>query len=268
MRRMLLAAAFALAFHGWLLSSQCVWLLPESPTVVLRRSVTISLIPAPSTPEKPAPSSPTAEKKDVKPPPEVASRVDTGKQPAPPVKKEKPPAPKPAPAVQETPDQAPSPEPTAKTEPAIMAPPPAQFSSLFDSVKSSDDATFIPEGIAALSKDTEASPVDAKETDAPHGTAAPAGPALTEARPLYRQNPPPEYPRLARRRGYQGTVVLEVLVDKTGRVQDLKIDESSGHGALDRAAKRAVKGWRFAPGRRGNDPVDMWVKVPVRFELK
>ncbi len=268
MRRMLLAAAFALAFHGWLLSSQCARLLPESPTAGLRRTVRISLTPAPSTPEQPTPASTPAEKKDVKPPPEAASQLDTGKKPAPPVKKEKPPAPKPAPAVQETPVEAPSPEPTAKTEPVVEAPPPAQFSSLFDSVKPSNDAPFIPEGIAALSKDAEASPFDAKKTNAPRAAAEDADPALTEARPLYRENPPPEYPRLARRRGYQGTVVLDVLVDKTGRVKELKVEESSGHGSLDRAAKQAVKRWRFAPGRRGDDPVDMWVKVPVRYELK
>jgi len=268
MRRMLLAAAFALAFHGWLLSSQCAWLLPESPTAALRRSVKISLTPAPSTPEKPAPASTPAEKKDLKPPPEVASQVEPGKKPAPLVKKEKPPAPKPAPAVQKTLVEAPSPKPTAKTEPVIEAPPPAQFSSLFDSVKPSNDAPFIPEGIAALSRDAEASPFDAKETNAPRGAVEDAGPALTEARPLYRENPPPEYPRLARRRGYQGTVILDVLVDKTGGVKQLKIEGSSGHGSLDRAAKQAVKRWRFAPGRRGDEPVDMWVKVPVRYELK
>jgi protein TonB len=265
---MLLAAAFALAFHGLLLTSQCAWLLPESPTAALPRSVKISLTPAPSTPEKPAPASTPTEKKDDKPPPEAPFQGDNGKKPAPPVKKEKPPAPKPAPAVQETPVEAHWPEPTAKTEPVVEATPSAQFSSLFDSVRSSSNEPLIPEGIAELSKDAEASPSDAKETNAPRGAVEDAGPALTEARPLYRRNPPPEYPRLARRRGYQGTVLLDVLVDKTGRVKELRVEESSGHGSLDRAAKRAVKGWRFSPGRRGDDPVDMWVKVPVRYELK
>ena len=40
-----------------------------------------------------------------------------------------------------------------------------------------------------------------------------------EATPLYRQNPVPEYPLIARKRGYQGTVVLEVLVTREGKVE-------------------------------------------------
>ncbi len=39
-------------------------------------------------------------------------------------------------------------------------------------------------------------------------TSAAAG--LIMARPLYRKNPPPQYPKRARRKGYEGTVILEV----------------------------------------------------------
>ena len=91
---------------------------------------------------------------------------------------------------------------------------------------------------------------------------------VTEAVPLYKVNPPPEYPRLARKRGYQGTVVLEVLVDRNGRVGDLRLFTSSGHSILDRKAMASVKGWLFEPGMKGDKKLDMWVRVPVRFELK
>lgn len=263
MRPMLLAAVFALAFHGWLLSSQFTWLLPETPAAALRRSVRISLTPAPAKTAAPVKS---AAKKEEKPPPVEAPRPAAEKKPAPPAKTEKPPAPKPAPAVQENTAEAPPPEPAPKPPPIAVPPPPTPFSSLFDSVKSSSREPLIPEGLAAISTAPETAP-DAEAT-APAGAVDSGGPDLTEARPLYRQNPPPDYPRLARRRGYQGTVLLDVLVDKTGRARDVKVDESCGHGSLDRAAKKAVKGWRFEPGRRGDDPVDMRVKVPVRFELK
>jgi len=36
---------------------------------------------------------------------------------------------------------------------------------------------------------------------------------------------------------------------------------------LDRAAVNSVRKWFFEPGRRGNDKMDMWVKVPVTFKL-
>ena len=91
---------------------------------------------------------------------------------------------------------------------------------------------------------------------------------IHEARPIYRSNPPPEYPRIARIRGYQGDVMLDVLVNKDGRVHDLKIHRSSGHPILDRSAISTVKHWLFEPGMVGEEKVNMWVRVPIRFELK
>jgi protein TonB len=93
-------------------------------------------------------------------------------------------------------------------------------------------------------------------------------PVVREAVPLYKVNPPPEYPRLARKRGYQGTVVLDVLVDQNGKVGDLRLFTSSGHSILDRKAMASVKEWLFEPGLKGDKKLDMWVRVPVRFELK
>ena len=91
---------------------------------------------------------------------------------------------------------------------------------------------------------------------------------IREARPLYRSNPPPKYPAVARRRGFQGNVVLEVLVGPLGNVIELHVLSSSGYSILDRAAKSSVKNWIFEPGMRGQEKVEMWVRVPIRFELK
>ncbi|MCD4716168.1 MAG: energy transducer TonB, partial [Desulfobacterales bacterium] len=90
---------------------------------------------------------------------------------------------------------------------------------------------------------------------------------VREAMPLYRINPAPKYPKIARRRGYKGTVVLEVLVDRNGRVDDLRVSTSSGYKILDKAALASVKDWAFEPGMRGDQKVEMWVRVPVRFQL-
>jgi protein TonB len=91
---------------------------------------------------------------------------------------------------------------------------------------------------------------------------------VREARPAYKVNPPPPYPKRAKRRGYEGTVILEVLVDQSGKVKELRILTSSGHNVLDRAALKSVNGWLFEPGMVGDKKVDMWVRVPVRFELR
>jgi protein TonB len=91
---------------------------------------------------------------------------------------------------------------------------------------------------------------------------------IHEAIPIYRSNPSPKYPRIARMRGFQGNVLLDVLVNKNGKVNDLKIFKSSGYPILDKAATSSVKHWLFEPGLIGDEKVDMWVRVPIRFELK
>ena len=96
----------------------------------------------------------------------------------------------------------------------------------------------------------------------------PAKQMIVEAYPLYRSNPSPQYPAMARRRGYTGQVVLNVFVSRNGSVLDLNLFSSSGHDLLDKAAVASVKNWTFEPGTRGNEKVDMWVRVPIRFELK
>jgi len=94
-----------------------------------------------------------------------------------------------------------------------------------------------------------------------------ASAAVQMARPLYLTNSAPKYPRLARKKGYEGTVVLDVLVDENGKVEDLILFKSSGHAILDKAAISSVKKWLFEPGTIGRKKVKMRVKVPVRFKL-
>jgi protein TonB len=96
----------------------------------------------------------------------------------------------------------------------------------------------------------------------------PPAQTIREAIPLYRENPRPQYPSIARKRGYEGKVLLEVLVNPDGKVGDVRVLDSSGHGVLDRAALKAVKKWLFEPGTRGNEKVAMWVKIPIRFQLE
>ena len=85
--------------------------------------------------------------------------------------------------------------------------------------------------------------------------------------PRYGVNAPPIYPAIARRRGYEGIVMLsaEILID--GMVGKLRIKKSSGYHILDVSALKAVKKWKFEPAKKMGYPVTMWVEVPVRFVL-
>jgi protein TonB len=78
----------------------------------------------------------------------------------------------------------------------------------------------------------------------------------------------PSYPSSARRLGIQGTTMLKVQVLIDGRVGDVLVEQSAGHPDLDQAATAAVRQWRFDPARRGEDPVAMWVLLPVEFRLR
>jgi TonB family protein len=75
--------------------------------------------------------------------------------------------------------------------------------------------------------------------------------------------PKPEYPRLALRNQYQGTVMILFTVDELGKVSEVKLQKSSGFGSLDEAALETVKNrWRFPPGKPG-----MYI-TPVQFQLQ
>lgn len=92
--------------------------------------------------------------------------------------------------------------------------------------------------------------------------------AIFEAKPDYLKNPAPEYPESARRRGYQGIVFLLVGIDQHGSVKHVKVKESSGHALLDQAAVKAVRTWKFHPGKVGILHIESSVQVPIRFNLE
>lgn len=111
----------------------------------------------------------------------------------------------------------------------------------------------------------EAAPV---ETTTAVETAAPAT-QWRGAQIAYEHAPPPPYPSLAQRRGWEGEVILRVLVDASGRASEVEILRSSGHGLLDRSARdQVLQRWRFQPAMRNGETVSAWAEVPVRFRLQ
>jgi protein TonB len=112
-------------------------------------------------------------------------------------------------------------------------------------------------------------PASTPVTPSPNAGSALASRAVTTtARPQGGYQVRPSYPAAARRLGIQGTTLLRVHVLVDGRVGDVVVQETAGHPDLDRAATEAVQRWRFEPARRGDDPVAMWVMLPVEFRLK
>lgn len=103
----------------------------------------------------------------------------------------------------------------------------------------------------------------------PAAPAAPAAPRTVSASQLgYLIAPNPVYPARSRRASEQGTVMVRVLVDVTGRPAQVSLQTSSGHAALDESAVSAVRAAQFRPYAERGLPQAVWVLVPIRFVLQ
>lgn len=77
----------------------------------------------------------------------------------------------------------------------------------------------------------------------------------------------PLYPQVARRQGWEGTVVLRINIGSDGNVKNVVTKKSTGFDALDESATESVKTWRFDPAKDGEFPVSAVVDLPIRFNL-
>ena len=86
------------------------------------------------------------------------------------------------------------------------------------------------------------------------------------APPRATYQPNPEFSEEARHAKYQGTMVLSVVVDPTGRARDVEIINPLGMG-LDEKAVAKVSTWEFKPATKDGEPVPVRVAVEVSFRL-
>ena len=105
----------------------------------------------------------------------------------------------------------------------------------------------------------------AKSASGTQGNAEPYSEASFNAN--YGFNPKPEYPTIARSRGWQGKVLLRVSVSAEGLSESVTVHRSSGHDVLDESAVAAVEKWKFIPARLGNTAVACSIIVPIIFTL-
>jgi periplasmic protein TonB len=90
------------------------------------------------------------------------------------------------------------------------------------------------------------------------------GGGVSAPRAIY--DPDPDYSDEARKAHYQGSVILNVIVDATGRPNYIRVQRSLGMG-LDEKAIAAVKTWRFQPAQKDGHPVAVQMSVEVNFHL-
>ncbi|MFC0254214.1 energy transducer TonB [Massilia consociata] len=78
----------------------------------------------------------------------------------------------------------------------------------------------------------------------------------------------PDYPVSAARNGDSGTVTLALMVGPDGRVQDARIQRSSGHRDLDRAAVNALSLCQFKPAMNNGIAEASWAQIAYVWTLE
>jgi TonB family protein len=91
-----------------------------------------------------------------------------------------------------------------------------------------------------------------------------AGDGVSQPSVIYKVDP--EYSEEARKAKYGGTVMLAAIVDVDGHSRDIHVVKTLGMG-LDEKAIEAVRQWKFKPGMKGGQPVNVRVTIEVNFRL-
>jgi TonB family protein len=79
--------------------------------------------------------------------------------------------------------------------------------------------------------------------------------------------PSPQYTEIARKARIQGVVIVEAIIDKEGKVTNVKVLKGLPMG-LDTAAADAVKKWTFQPATLNGKPVAVIYNLTVNFRLQ
>ena len=178
-----------------------------------------------------------------------------------------PPPPPPKPPEPVKPPEPPKLTPPPKTPQPVLTPPPTP----------QPPAPATPEPPAVLAAPTAAvtapvvpaaAPALPPPAPPPPAPAAAAKVELPSSKADYLHNPPPDYPRMSKRLGEQGKVVLKVLIGTDGAPQKVELVTSSGFERLDKSALDAAMRWRYVPGKRGGVAEAMWYQVPIQFTLE
>ena len=78
-----------------------------------------------------------------------------------------------------------------------------------------------------------------------------------------------KYPVVAQENGIQGRVICQFVVEKDGKVTDIKVVRSSGDESLDKEAVRLINSMpKWKPGKQRGKPVRVKYTVPVNFRMQ
>lgn len=85
---------------------------------------------------------------------------------------------------------------------------------------------------------------------------------------VYQPDADAYYPSFSKRSGEQGTVVVRLIIDETGSVEDIALLQSSSFPRLDRAASEIGRRYRFKPYLVNGSPQRISTNLLIKFNLK
>lgn len=223
----------------YIMQAELIRRIPVEATTMPREITAVLITPEPAAVETPKPEAP-------KPKAQPAAAKPLAPKPKKVVAKKE----KPAPSAPPTPIAKPAatPEmdntPITNNRPAESLPPPA--------------AAAVP----ASAMPPVAAPVAAQSTSAVQST------PKTVSGVEYIRAPAPEYPRLSKRMGEEGEVLLKVLVNQHGRAERVDIKRSSGSPQLDEAARLAAMQALFKPHMEDGRPTAVYAVIPIKFAIE
>jgi protein TonB len=124
----------------------------------------------------------------------------------------------------------------------------------------------------------DANQAKAAESQMPNAAVAPAISQGTAGTPIqtdigklvvvYQPDADPYYPSFSKRAGEQGEVVVRLIIDETGVVEEAVLLRSSGFARLDRAAEQIGRRYRFKPYTVNGNPARISTNLLIKFNLK
>jgi protein TonB len=162
----------------------------------------------------------------------------------------------------------PMPQPKQEAKPKIQAKPEPKAKT--------PDPSIPPPIDASQAKAAEAA--KAAESQMPNAAVAPASSQGTAGTPIqtdigklvvvYQPDADPYYPSFSKRAGEQGEVVVRLIIDETGVVEEAVLLRSSGFARLDRAAEQIGRRYRFKPYTVNGNPARISTNLLIKFNLK
>ena len=125
---------------------------------------------------------------------------------------------------------------------------------------------------------TPPAPQSKSESQTPNATVAPATTSGSSGTPIqtdigklvvvYQPDADAYYPSFSKRSGEQGEVVVRLIIDESGSVEDVALLRSSSFPRLDRAASEIGRRYRFKPFLVNGAPARISTNLLIKFNLK